>query len=149
MYYRFNHVSYDASRKEEFLAKADTLKGQMADVPGLKQVLTVEVGEGKLIIMGVYDQQDSAKKATETVQKMMPNASVVKFSPMIASSSHRWINEPLCQDAWNQITRLIEERNHVTFDSFLPRRNRWMDKLGTHIRDPESVQFFTEVFKQI
>ena len=80
---------------------------------------------------------------------MAPNATV-KFAPMVAPEGlQRWRNERICQEAFREITRLIEQRDHVQFDSYLPYRNRWMDASRVHLYDNESVKFFTEIFKQI
>lgn len=80
---------------------------------------------------------------------MTPNASVIKYAPMVAPSSPRVLNQPFCVAAFRRITELINARNHVTYDSYAPRNSRWMDRMGTHIRDPEQLRFFTELFKQI
>ena len=85
----------------------------------------------------------------ESFAKMTPNASVVKFAPMVAPSSYKWRNQPFCQAAFKTITELIKERQHVNYDSYQPRNAGWMDRLGTHIRDPEQLRFFTDLFKQL
>lgn len=71
MYYRFNHVSFDPARRDQFLAKADTMKDKLATIPGLHMVNTVEIGEGQGIIFGAYESAEHAEKALESVQKMM------------------------------------------------------------------------------
>jgi len=71
MFYRINHISFDASRKDEFLSKADAMRDQIAAVPGLNMVNTIEIGEGKGIIIGRYETAEAANNAQESVQQMM------------------------------------------------------------------------------
>ena len=71
MFYRFNHIHFDPARRDQFLAKADTLRDQLATIPGLNQVNTVEIGEGQGIIFGVYESAEHAEKALDSVQTMM------------------------------------------------------------------------------
>ena len=85
----------------------------------------------------------------ETFRRMTPNVSVLKYAPMVAPSSPRWNGQPLCLAAFRKITDLINKRNHVVFDSYLPRNSGWMDGMGTHIRDPEQLRLFTDLFKQL
>lgn len=83
----------------------------------------------------------------ETLKKMAPNATV-KYAPMIAPGYQAWINSQICRDAFVEITREIESRNHVQFDSYLPYRNRWLAD-NVHMYDDKAITFFTDIFKQI
>jgi len=71
MYYRFNQISFDPARRDQFLAKADTIIDQLANISGLVQVNTVEIGEGQGIIFGVYESAEHAENALDTAQKLM------------------------------------------------------------------------------
>ena len=71
MYYRINIISFDASRKDEFIAHFNSVGDQIKAIPGLKSLNVVETGEGEAVGMATYDNQASAEDALPTVKEIM------------------------------------------------------------------------------
>ena len=90
---------------------------------------------------------DLFKFLDEALIKMAPNATV-KYAPMVAPGYQAWINNKICRDAFDEITREIEKRNHVQFDSYLPYRRRFLSD-NVHMYDDKAISFFSDIFKQI
>ena len=71
MYYRVTNLSFDVSRRDEFIAHADTLRDEMKSINGLESVRMCEVGEGELVGMARYDSEKSATAAQPQVQSIL------------------------------------------------------------------------------
>jgi len=71
MYYRINIISFDASRKDEFIAHFNSVGDQIKAIPGLQSLNVVETGEGEAVGMATYDNQASAEDALPTVKEIM------------------------------------------------------------------------------
>ena len=68
MSFRVTDVNFDPSRRDEFLAFADSQREKIQGVSGIQSVDVIEVAEGQSVIIARYDSEDSAAAATETVQ---------------------------------------------------------------------------------
>ena len=71
MYYRINIISFDASRKDEFIAHFNSVGDQIKAIPGLQSLNVVETGEGEAVGVAAYDSQASAEDAFPTVKEIM------------------------------------------------------------------------------
>ncbi len=71
MYYRINIISFDASRKDEYLAYFDSVKDRIKAISGLQSLNVVETGEGEAVGVACYDSTESAEAAFETVKEIM------------------------------------------------------------------------------
>ena len=71
MSFRVTDVNFDPSRREEFLAFADSQREKIQAVNGIQSVDVVEVAEGQSVIIARYDSEESAVAATETVQEIL------------------------------------------------------------------------------
>ena len=71
MSFRVTDVNFDPSRRDEFLAFADSQREKIKAVSGIQSVDVIEVAEGQSVIIARYDSEDSAVAATETVQEIL------------------------------------------------------------------------------
>ena len=71
MYYRINTISFDASRKDEFIAYADTMRSEMKTIAGVQSIRLIETGEGEATGVAIYDSEASAEEALPQIQKIM------------------------------------------------------------------------------
>ena len=71
MYYRINTISFDASRKDEFMAYADTMRSEMKTIAGVQSIRLIETGEGEATGVAIYDSEASAEEALPQIQKIM------------------------------------------------------------------------------
>jgi len=71
MYYRINTISFDASRKGEFMAYADSMRSEMKTITGVQSICIVETGEGEATGVATYDSKASAEDALPQIQKIM------------------------------------------------------------------------------
>ena len=71
MYYRINTISFDASRKDEFMAYADTMRSEMKTIAGVQSIHLIETGEGEATGVAIYDSETSAEEALPQIQKIM------------------------------------------------------------------------------
>ncbi|SVD82463.1 uncharacterized protein METZ01_LOCUS435317, partial [marine metagenome] len=55
MYYRINIISFDASRKDEYIAYFDSVRDRIKAISGLQSLNVVETGEGEAVGMATYD----------------------------------------------------------------------------------------------
>ena len=84
-----------------------------------------------------------------TVKAILPRATV-RFAPLIATADPLWTGSKFCQDAYEEMNRLILMRNHVTLDSKMPVRERLIrGKDKVHMDDDDGIEFWTDVFKQL
>ena len=67
MSFRVTDVNFDPSRRDEFLAFADSQREKIQVVSGIQSVDVIEVAEGQSVIIARYDSEDSDVAATETV----------------------------------------------------------------------------------
>ena len=70
MYYRITKLFWDASRKEEIMAKMESLRDDLKTL-NAHSITEVEVGEGVSITVGVYNSKEDADKAIPRVQEIM------------------------------------------------------------------------------
>ncbi len=71
MYYRLTHISFNVSKRYDFLKKAESTKERLAKISGLELVNIIETGDGKGVIIGLYNNVNSAQKAHEAVHHIM------------------------------------------------------------------------------
>ena len=71
MSFRVTDINFDPSRRDEYLAFADSQRGKIQAVNGLQMVHVAEVGEGQSVIIARYDSEESAVAATETIQGIL------------------------------------------------------------------------------
>ena len=71
MYYRINIISFDASRKDEYLAYFDSVKDRIKAISGLQSLNVIETGEGEAVGVACYDSKESAEDAFPTVKEIM------------------------------------------------------------------------------
>ena len=71
MYYRINTISFDASRKDEFMAYADSMRDQMKQIVGVQSICIIETSEGEATGVAIYDSKTSAEEALPEIQKIM------------------------------------------------------------------------------
>ena len=71
MYYRINTISFDASRKDEFMAYADSMRSEMKTIVGVQSISIIETGEGEATGVATYDSKASAEEALPQIQKIM------------------------------------------------------------------------------
>jgi len=71
MYYRINIISFDASRKDEYLSYFDSVKDRIKAISGLQSLNVVETGEGEAVGIATYDSKESAEAALATVKEIM------------------------------------------------------------------------------
>ncbi len=57
MYYRVTTYSFDASRRDELLELADTLRNDMKAIADLEMVHSCETGEGEAMLVARYDSE--------------------------------------------------------------------------------------------
>ena len=76
MSFRVTDVNFDPSRREEFLAFADSQREKIQSVSGIQSVDVIEVAEGQSVIIARYDSEESAVAATETVQEILGGMSM-------------------------------------------------------------------------
>ena len=70
MYYRITKLFWDASRKEEIMAKMESLRDDLKTL-NAHSITEVEVGEGVSMTVGVYNSKEDADKAVPRVQEIM------------------------------------------------------------------------------
>lgn len=71
MYYRINTISFDASRKDEFMAYADSIRSEMKTIAGVQSICLIETSEGEATGVAIYDSKASAEDALPQIQKIM------------------------------------------------------------------------------
>ena len=71
MYYRINTISFDASRKDEFIAYFGTMRDEMKKIAGVQSITIIETGEGEATGVAIYDSQASAEAALPQIQTVM------------------------------------------------------------------------------
>ena len=59
MYCRVNQIKYDASRKDEVIALLESQRETMMGLTGIQAVYTIEVAEGELTSIAVYDTKEN------------------------------------------------------------------------------------------
>ena len=70
MYYRITKLFWDASRKEEIMAKMESLRDDLKTL-NAHSITEVEIGEGVSMTVGVYNSKEDADKAVPRVQEIM------------------------------------------------------------------------------
>ena len=70
MYYRITKLFWDASRKEEIMAKMESLRDDLKTL-NAHSITEVEVGKGVSITVGVYNSKEDADKAVPRVQEII------------------------------------------------------------------------------
>ena len=83
MSYRVTDVNFDSSRRDEFLAFADSQREKIQALNGIQSVDVIEVAEGQSVIITSYDSEDSAVAATETVQEILRGMAEFMTEPPI------------------------------------------------------------------
>ena len=81
MSFRVTDVNFDPSRREEFLAFADSQREKIQSVSGIQSVDVIEVAEGQSVIIARYDSEESAVAATETIQGILGGMAEFMTSP--------------------------------------------------------------------
>ena len=81
MYFRVTTYGFDAGRRDEFLALADTVRDDMKAVQGLETVHSCETGEGQGMIVARYDSEASATAAQPTIQGIFAKMAQFMTSP--------------------------------------------------------------------
>ena len=71
MYYRINIISFDASRKDEYMAYFDSVRDRIKAISGLQSLNVIETGEGEAVGVACYDSKESAEDAFPTVKEIM------------------------------------------------------------------------------
>ena len=76
MSFRVTEINIDPSRRDEYLAFADSQREKIQAVSGIQTVDVIEVAEGQSVIIAHYDSEESAVAATETVQEILGGMSM-------------------------------------------------------------------------
>ena len=76
MSFRVTEINFDPSRRDEYLAFADSQREKIQAVSGIQSVDVIEVAEGQSVIIARYDSEESAVAATETVQEILGGMSM-------------------------------------------------------------------------
>ena len=71
MYYRINIISFDANRKDEYMAYFDSVRDRIKAISGLQSLNVIETGEGEAVGVAAYDSQASAEDAFPTAKEIM------------------------------------------------------------------------------
>ena len=71
------------------------------------------------------------------------------MAPLIATKEQAWLTDELSQNAFREINRLVKERDHVEFDSFLPTKMNWICNDKVHFKDYDGVKFWKMIFEQL
>lgn len=81
MYYRMTTFSYDPSRKDEVIAIADSVRGELKAISGLPSSYSVRIEDGKSVTIAIYDNEDSAAAAQPEVQQILGKLASVLIAP--------------------------------------------------------------------
>ena len=71
MYYRITSVTYKPDSRDAVFAYADSAREQMKAIAGLASVNTVETGEGAMMLIAVYDNQENAEAGAKIAQQVL------------------------------------------------------------------------------
>ena len=71
MYYRVTSVSYRPDSRDAVFAYADSAREQLKAITGLTSVHTVETGEGEMLLVAVYDNQENAEEGAKVAQQVL------------------------------------------------------------------------------
>ena len=81
MYYRITTLHFDAARRDEFLAQADSVREEMKGISGIQSVTIVETDEGEAIGVAAYDTHANADAAVPQVQQILGGLSSFFTAP--------------------------------------------------------------------
>ncbi|MEK9786069.1 MAG: antibiotic biosynthesis monooxygenase [Arenicellales bacterium] len=70
MYFRVTTYSFDAARRDEFLALADTFRDELNAIDGLESVHSCEMDEGEGMIVSQYSSESAANDAQPQIQSI-------------------------------------------------------------------------------
>ncbi len=81
MYYRITFMEFDANQRDEFLAKADTLREGMQELSGIRLVHCIETGEGRGIVLAQYDTQAQGEASAPIANKLLAEMAPLLTAP--------------------------------------------------------------------
>lgn len=91
MYYRVTTYSFDAARRDEFLALADTFRDELNAIEGLESVHSCEIEEGEGMIVSRYSSESAANDAQPQIQSIFGRmAPFMTSMPEIKGGSVIW-----------------------------------------------------------
>ena len=127
----------------------ENFEGLLIVVMGLNNCLKADIppfalenGENKQDVVQVMELLDS------TISKMLPNANVV-LTPILDVEEFKWKITGNCMSVFKKFNEQIRIRNHVNIDIAEPKRRNLYDRGGVHLRDWESVQFWSRIFESL
>ena len=100
------------------------------------------------VLVGAQDFQGQFKLLDNTLAKVFPKADI-RMAPVIATKERRWLTDRLMQSAFETINKLIKERKHVEYDSYLPSQMNWICNDRVHFKDFDGVKFWKMIFEQL
>ena len=128
----------------------EEFSGVLVIVIGLNNVLNADF-EPNINRRG-QNQQNFAQlflRLEETLQMMVPNAKVIFAKPLVVPK-YIWTGSGRQQAAFASIMREITRRNHLQMDHEKPNRTgNQFDRMGVHMWDIESVDYWMDIFKQL
>ena len=71
MFYRVNVVRFDPKDRDAVLAFLDSMRGEMAQIDGLKSVTIIETAPGQAHGFAGYESEAHAEAAAPIVQKIL------------------------------------------------------------------------------
>ena len=71
MYYRITTVTHKPESRDAIFAYADGVRAKMQAIVGLQKVDTVEVGEGVMLLVAVYDTEANAEVGAKVAQQVL------------------------------------------------------------------------------
>ncbi len=71
MYYRVTTVTHKPESRDAIFAYADSVRAQMQAIVGLQKVDTVEVAEGTMLLVAVYDTAANAEEGAKVAQQVL------------------------------------------------------------------------------
>lgn len=121
-------------------------KGQLIIVIGLNNILKAETLPFATLA-GVNQQNIFAmnKMLDETCKKMAPEANI-KFAPVLKIEKHAGRNSRMTQNAINEMERSQVKLRLLEMDPDEPRRKGLYEGDGTHMKNVEGADFWTEIF---
>ena len=90
-------------------------------------------------IAKLYDLMD------KTLADMLPNAEIIFASPLDVEQGL----PPIGKEIYAQTINEVQKRNHLNFDPSEPKKNKQYDNYKVHMKDLESVDFWTKIINQI
>ena len=97
------------------------------------------------------NQQNFAQlflRLDEAIKEMIPKAKAIFATPLVVPK-FIWSGSGRQQAAFVSVVREVESRPHLQMDNGEPKRLKQFDRMGVHMWDIESVDFWMNIFRQL